>query len=270
MTSSLKRSVKFEWGDKQRSMRSIIEAEVVLVHNPGFARRAKMLCISMFDQGVWALVVQRGKVVFRFEDLEALSFGNVYGVSLDHKWCLDLCLKVKIPKSETIDLWYNRVPQWDSTRADRENISKVSIRDAKAHDRQKSYADLKRKPMEFEVGDKEMAPKRTTRASPATTTTTTTSVTNAQLQAMIDQGVTVVLAARDATRNGNDSHTSAMGVRRNESVVRECTYQDFMKCQTLYFKGTEGFVELTQWFGQGGALRGGIQRYDVVMRLHMQ
>nr|GEV49378.1 hypothetical protein [Tanacetum cinerariifolium] len=40
---------------------------------------------------------------------------------------------------------------------------------------------------------------------------TTTSVTNAQLQAMIDQGVTAVLAARDANRNGDDSHTSGTG-----------------------------------------------------------
>ncbi|GJV99943.1 putative reverse transcriptase domain-containing protein [Tanacetum coccineum] len=93
-----------------------------------------------------------------------------------------------------------------------------------------------------------MAPKRTTRARPAPeTTTTTTSVTNAQLQAMIDQGVTAALAARDATRNGDDSHTSGTGVRRTERVARECTYQDFMKCQPLYFKGTEGVVELTQW-----------------------
>ncbi|GJR28326.1 reverse transcriptase domain-containing protein [Tanacetum coccineum] len=91
-----------------------------------------------------------------------------------------------------------------------------------------------------------MAPKRTTQASPATTTTT--SVTNAQLQAMIDQGVTAALTARDANRNGDDSHTSGMGVRRNERVARECTYPDFMKCQPLYFKGTEGVVELTQWF----------------------
>ncbi|GJT90604.1 reverse transcriptase domain-containing protein [Tanacetum coccineum] len=94
-----------------------------------------------------------------------------------------------------------------------------------------------------------MAPKRTTRARPAPeTTTTTTSITNAQLQAMIDQGVTAALAARDATRNGDDSHTSGTGVRRTERVARECTYQDFMKCQPLYFKGTEGVVELTQWF----------------------
>ncbi|GJZ82681.1 putative reverse transcriptase domain-containing protein [Tanacetum coccineum] len=64
-----------------------------------------------------------------------------------------------------------------------------------------------------------MAPKETTRstpvtATPAPTVTTTTSVTNAQLQAMIDQGVTIALAARDANRNGDDSHTSRTGGRR--------------------------------------------------------
>ncbi|GJY40274.1 reverse transcriptase domain-containing protein [Tanacetum coccineum] len=82
----------------------------------------------------------------------------------------------------------------------------------------------------------------------APTATTTTSVTNAQLQAMIDQGVTAALAARDANRNGDDNHTLGTGGRRTERVTRECTYQDFMKCKPLYFKGTEGVVELTQWF----------------------
>ncbi|GJS74920.1 putative reverse transcriptase domain-containing protein [Tanacetum coccineum] len=47
---------------------------------------------------------------------------------------------------------------------------------------------------------------------------------------------------------GDDSHTLGTGVRRTERVARECTYQDFMKCQPLYFKVTEGVVELTQWF----------------------
>ncbi|GJV41482.1 reverse transcriptase domain-containing protein [Tanacetum coccineum] len=98
-----------------------------------------------------------------------------------------------------------------------------------------------------------MAPKRATRSTRATTTpaptaTTTTTVTNAQLQAMIDEGVSAALAARDATRNGTDSHSSGTGVRGSERVTRECTYQDFMKCKPLYFKGTEGVVELTQWF----------------------
>ncbi|GJX25874.1 hypothetical protein Tco_0232170 [Tanacetum coccineum] len=107
-----------------------------------------------------------------------------------------------------------------------------------------------------------MAPKRATRSTPVTTTpaptaTTTTSVTNAQLQAMIDQGVTAALAARDANRNGDDSHTSGTGGRRTERVAQECTYQDFMKCKPLNFKGTEGVVELTQWF----------ERMEIVFRI---
>ncbi|GKF63588.1 hypothetical protein Tco_0187036, partial [Tanacetum coccineum] len=61
---------------------------------------------------------------------------------------------------------------------------------------------------------------------------------------MIDEGVTAVLAARATTQNGDDSYTSGTGVRRNERVVRECTYQDFMKCQPLFFRGTEGVVDL--------------------------
>ncbi|GKC77355.1 putative reverse transcriptase domain-containing protein [Tanacetum coccineum] len=94
-----------------------------------------------------------------------------------------------------------------------------------------------------------MAPKRTTRANPADTTATT-SVTNAQLKAMINQGVTDALAARDADRNtnGDDNHNSGTSVRRTKRVARECTYPDFMKCKPLYFKGTEGVIELTQWF----------------------
>nr|GFD33604.1 hypothetical protein [Tanacetum cinerariifolium] len=58
-----------------------------------------------------------------------------------------------------------------------------------------------------------MAPKRSTRLNQGTTpvttpSTITTSVTNAQQQAMINEGVNAALAAHDATRNGDDSHTS--------------------------------------------------------------
>ncbi|GJY33529.1 putative reverse transcriptase domain-containing protein [Tanacetum coccineum] len=41
---------------------------------------------------------------------------------------------------------------------------------------------------------------------------------------------------------------SGTGVRRPVQVARECTYPDFLKCQPLNFKGTEGVVGLTQWF----------------------
>nr|GEY63354.1 hypothetical protein [Tanacetum cinerariifolium] len=75
-------------------------------------------------------------------------------------------------------------------------------------------------------------------------TVNATTVTNAQLQAMIDQGVTAALAARDALRstNGDDNHNSRTGVRRTERATRECTYTDFLKCQPLSFKGIEGVL----------------------------
>ncbi|GJT59593.1 reverse transcriptase domain-containing protein [Tanacetum coccineum] len=63
---------------------------------------------------------------------------------------------------------------------------------------------------------------------------------------MIDQGVTAILAARDANTNEVDNHNSGTGARRNERATRECSYPDFMKCQPLNFKGTEGVLELTQ------------------------
>ncbi|GJW41344.1 putative reverse transcriptase domain-containing protein [Tanacetum coccineum] len=88
-----------------------------------------------------------------------------------------------------------------------------------------------------------MAPKkRTTRLNPETTTTTpaTTSVTNAQLKAMIDQGVTAALVARDADRNtnGDYSHISragtegvaglSQGFERMESIfhISNCTVEN--------------------------------------------
>nr|GFC53795.1 hypothetical protein [Tanacetum cinerariifolium] len=94
-----------------------------------------------------------------------------------------------------------------------------------------------------------MAPKRTTRLTADQETINAASINNAQLQAIIDQGVTVALAARDALRStiGYDSHNSRTGVRRIERATRECTYTDFLKCQPLPFKGTEGVASLSQW-----------------------
>ncbi|GKF14230.1 hypothetical protein Tco_0055692, partial [Tanacetum coccineum] len=61
-----------------------------------------------------------------------------------------------------------------------------------------------------------MAPRgRPTRLNPDATPTPVTDT-----HTMIDEGVTAVLAARATTRNGDDSHTSGTGVRRNERAVR--------------------------------------------------
>nr|GEW54309.1 reverse transcriptase domain-containing protein [Tanacetum cinerariifolium] len=97
-----------------------------------------------------------------------------------------------------------------------------------------------------------MAPKRTTRSTqvppvtPAPTATTTT-ITEAQLQALIDQGVAAAMAEAEASRvrNGYDSNGSGPRLAQD---VRKCTYPNFLKCQPLNFKGTKGVVGHTQWF----------------------
>ncbi|GKB22328.1 putative reverse transcriptase domain-containing protein [Tanacetum coccineum] len=73
-----------------------------------------------------------------------------------------------------------------------------------------------------------MAPKKTTRSTPATTTTPTTSVTDEQLKRLIDQGVTDALVARDIdrSRNGEDNHDSGTGIRRQAPPAREYTDPD--------------------------------------------
>nr|GEW60131.1 reverse transcriptase domain-containing protein [Tanacetum cinerariifolium] len=67
-----------------------------------------------------------------------------------------------------------------------------------------------------------MAPKKTTKANPTTTiTTTTTSVTDAQLEELIEQGIAKALVARDADRNmnGDDNHVSRTCARRTKRVT---------------------------------------------------
>ncbi|GJS58010.1 putative reverse transcriptase domain-containing protein [Tanacetum coccineum] len=54
------------------------------------------------------------------------------------------------------------------------------------------------------------------------------------VQAMINQAL-----LRNST-NGDGSHSSHGDNRRNVQTTRPCFYADFMKCQPLNFKGTEG------------------------------
>ncbi|GJY35942.1 hypothetical protein Tco_0421320 [Tanacetum coccineum] len=64
-------------------------------------------------------------------------------------------------------------------------------------------------------------PRKGTRTiTPPVTSTSTTPMTDAAIRALIDRGVADAL----------------------------CTYSDFLKCQPLNFKGTEGIIGLTQWF----------------------
>ncbi|GJT36756.1 hypothetical protein Tco_0936621 [Tanacetum coccineum] len=114
-----------------------------------------------------------------------------------------------------------------------------------------------------------------------TMTNTRSGMTHAAIEEMIDQRVNAALEAHQVNQNlelgngngngndngngnGNDNgngngngNNGGDNGDRNENhnvngrgdrlVARECTYQDFMKCQPLSFKGTEGMVGLIRW-----------------------
>nr|GEX14071.1 reverse transcriptase domain-containing protein [Tanacetum cinerariifolium] len=90
---------------------------------------------------------------------------------------------------------------------------------------------------------------------------TTTRMTDDPIKQLISQGVADAFAKYEAnigSSNGDDSHDFITGRRRHVtttrtkrrrqvSTIRECTYTDFLKCQPMNFKGTEGVFNLTQW-----------------------
>ncbi|GJS38854.1 reverse transcriptase domain-containing protein [Tanacetum coccineum] len=108
-------------------------------------------------------------------------------------------------------------------------------------------------------------------------TITRSGMTPKAIKELVNQHVEEALAAHEAIRaanalkaenqsqndsdsdngnvgNGNGENGNGGNGNPNENgrdarhVARECTYQDFMKCQPLNFKGTEGVVRLTMWF----------------------
>nr|GEU40399.1 hypothetical protein [Tanacetum cinerariifolium] len=104
----------------------------------------------------------------------------------------------------------------------------------------------------------------------STMTNTRSEMTPVAIEEMINRRVTEALETHEANKNiglgngnneGGNGHGNGNGNGRgkgnrnhNENdrdarpVSRECTYQDFMKCQPLSFKGTEGVVRLMRWF----------------------
>ncbi|GKC69108.1 hypothetical protein Tco_1114991, partial [Tanacetum coccineum] len=78
---------------------------------------------------------------------------------------------------------------------------------------------------------------------PVTRQGTNDAMTPESIQAIIDWTI-----QRNSTHTQDDaSHNSGGGLRRPVQPARVCSYTDFMKCQPLNFKGTEGIVGLSQW-----------------------
>nr|GEW15973.1 reverse transcriptase domain-containing protein [Tanacetum cinerariifolium] len=82
-----------------------------------------------------------------------------------------------------------------------------------------------------------MSPKRTTRSTQTTTTTTATPMTDAQLKALIDQGVANALAARDADRS-RMAKTTRILERKNQKKKMNDKY---------YPKGEIKKLEVEMW-----------------------
>nr|GEW04816.1 putative reverse transcriptase domain-containing protein [Tanacetum cinerariifolium] len=72
---------------------------------------------------------------------------------------------------------------------------------------------------------------------------TNDAMTPESIQAIIDRAI-----QRNSTHTQEDARqSSGGGLRRPVQPARVCSYTDFMKCQPLNFKGTEGIVGLSQW-----------------------
>nr|GEV14024.1 hypothetical protein [Tanacetum cinerariifolium] len=90
--------------------------------------------------------------------------------------------------------------------------------------------------------------KRTMRATPATATTPTTTITNAQLQALIDRGIAAAIAERDAnrSRNGTDGVVGlTRWLEKMESIFQISNYT--VACQVKFASFTLQRSDLTWW-----------------------
>nr|GEY88290.1 reverse transcriptase domain-containing protein [Tanacetum cinerariifolium] len=88
----------------------------------------------------------------------------------------------------------------------------------------------------------EMPPKRTSTSAAPT-------MTQAAIRQLVTDSVVAALEAQ-AINIGNNNNTNRNIEPRRTSIVRKCTYKEFMCCQPFYFNGTEGAVELICWFDQ--------------------
>ncbi|GJY71677.1 hypothetical protein Tco_0475380 [Tanacetum coccineum] len=81
-------------------------------------------------------------------------------------------------------------------------------------------------------------------------------MTDADIRALISRGMADALAEHEIQRknnlNGDGSQGSESGITIPVRPTRECTYIDFLKCQPMNFKGTEGLMVNSSWIERNG------------------
>ncbi|GJW20176.1 putative reverse transcriptase domain-containing protein [Tanacetum coccineum] len=136
-----------------------------------------------------------------------------------------------------------------------EKIVQIKNRLLAARSHQKSYADKRLKPLEFEVGDLVLL-----KVSPwkgvvrfgkrgKTSTSETPTITLAAIQQLINDGISSALKAQAALMT-SDSNPNRNTGPTGTPVTKTGNYKEFVSCQPFYFNGTEGAVDLICWFEQ--------------------
>ncbi|GKF68134.1 hypothetical protein Tco_0197813, partial [Tanacetum coccineum] len=83
-------------------------------------------------------------------------------------------------------------------------------------------------------------------ASKRTSTSEAPAMTHAAIKKLVADSVSAALEAQAA----NMANTNNTTRPREAHVARHCSYKEFMSCQPINFKGSEGAVGLIRWFEQ--------------------
>ncbi|GKG51378.1 hypothetical protein Tco_0541762, partial [Tanacetum coccineum] len=69
-------------------------------------------------------------------------------------------------------------------------------------------------------------------------------MTQAAIRKLVADSVTIGLEVQAANMENTNNTTRP----RETHVARQCRYKEFMSCQPINFKGTEGAIGLIRWF----------------------
>ncbi|GJW42714.1 reverse transcriptase domain-containing protein [Tanacetum coccineum] len=114
-------------------------------------------------------------------------------------------------------------------------------------------------PQEFFLPEGLLSPKKHNRSSSSTSalpqefdtmppkmtsTSEAPTMTQAAIKKLVADSVSAALEAQAANMANTDNTTRP----REAPVARQCSYKEFMSCQPINFKGTEGAIGLIRWF----------------------
>ncbi|GJZ17737.1 putative reverse transcriptase domain-containing protein [Tanacetum coccineum] len=158
MTKLTQKKVKFDWGDKEEAAFQLLKEKLCsapILALPEVAENFIIYCDAS-HKGLGGVLMQNEKIYIKFlegiskgsgnsyhANIKAASFEALYG----HKCRSPVCwAKVRDTQLNGPEIIHETT----------EKIVQIKQRIQAAHDRHKSYADVRRKPLEFQVGDRVM------------------------------------------------------------------------------------------------------------------